>query len=296
MNALKNTVILLRFPFSVYLLPVFLFAISQGSQLDIPKTILVFIILHIIIYPSSNGYNSYIDQDTESIGGLEKPPIPPRLLFYVTWIMDAIGVVMSFLVINVTFGTMVLGYVLASRAYSSKTIRLKQYPIISFLIVFLFQGGYTFIMVLAGSTSMGILNILDTPLVMAALVSSLMIGGGYPLTQIYQHDADAENGDKTLSMLLNLKGTFLFSILLFVLAAILLFVYFIGQQNISHFLMFQLFITPLLVWFIVWMRRVWKNSEQANFKNTMTMNNISALCLNLFYGTLVIINHIIEIS
>jgi 1,4-dihydroxy-2-naphthoate octaprenyltransferase len=293
MTALKNTVILLRFPFSIYLLPIFLFAISQAIQLDVSSTLLVFIILHIIIYPSSNGYNSYIDQDTDSIGGLENPPVPPRLLFHASLAMDFIGISLSYLFINVAFGTMVLGYVLASRAYSGRALRLKQYPIVSFLVVFLFQGGYTFIMVLIGSTSNSFSDILNSPLAIAALISSLMIGGGYPLTQIYQHQSDAENGDRTLSMMLKYKGTFLFSILLFSLAGILLFYYFLDQQIINHFLLFQAFSAPLLIWFVIWMRKVWKSSDQANFKNTMMMNNISALCLNLFYGTLVVINHIV---
>jgi len=296
MTELKNTIILLRFPFSIYLLPVFLFAISQGTQLDISNTVIVFFILHLIIYPSSNGYNSYIDQDTESIGGLEKPPTPPRLLLYVTRIMDVLGIMISLWLVNMAFGTMVLGYVLASRAYSGRSIRLKKYPVISFLVVFIFQGGYTFVMVLVGSTFLAFSDILTSSLVLAALASSLMIGGGYPLTQIYQHEADAANGDATLSMVLKHKGTFLFSILLFGLASVLLLVYFLRQQNISHFFMFQLFIAPLIIWFVIWMSKVWKDSAQANFRNTMMMNNISAICLNLFYGTLIVLNHILEIS
>lgn len=295
MNRLKNPLILLRFPFSIYLLPVFLFAISQASAIDYPKTILVFIILHFLIYPASNGYNSYMDEDTESIGGLEKPPPPSQLLFYITLVMDIVGVLLSLWMIDVMFGTMVFGYIVASRAYSSKAIRLKKYPIISFLTVFLFQGGYTFIMVIIGITSLSVTDVLNSHLVFGAIITSFMIGGGYPLTQIYQFKSDAENGDRTLSMLLNYKGTFFFSIMLFGVASVMLFAYFSRQQNISHFLLFQLFIAPLLVWFFVWMRKVWKNNEAANFKNTMLMNNISAVCLNLFYGTLILINHVIEV-
>lgn len=295
MNTLKNTLILLRFPFSIYLLPVFLFSISQAPIIITEQAVLVFVILHFLIYPSSNGYNSFMDQDTDSIGGLEKPPPPPRLLFHTTLVMDIIGIGLSVWLVNMTFGLMVLGYIVASRAYSNKTIRLKKYPVISFLIVFLFQGGYTFIMVIIGCTSLTLTNLFDSPLINAAIIASLMIGGGYPLTQIYQYKSDAEHGDQTLSMLLNYRGTFIFSIVMFGIASIFLFVYFFNQQKMNHFLLFQLFITPLLVWFFIWMRKVWKNNEAASFKNTMLMNNISAICLNLFYGTLILINHVIEI-
>ena len=236
-----------------------------------------------------------MDQDTESIGGLERPPLPPQSLLYITLIMDIVGVAVSWWLVNATFTTMIFGYILASRAYSSRAIRLKKYPVISFLVVFLFQGGYTFIMVIIGTTSLSLIDVFNTPLFFAAIISSLMIGGGYPLTQIYQHKSDAKNGDRTLSMLLNYKGTFFFSIMLFTIASICLFFYFFNQKNTYHFLFFQLFITPLLVWFFIWMRKVWKNNEAANFKNTMLMNNLSAFCLNLFYGTLILINHVIEV-
>lgn len=292
MNTIKNTLILLRFPFSIYLLPVFLFAISQSPDVNSIKTLFIFIILHFLIYPASNGYNSYMDQDTDSIGGLENPPPSTRLLLYASLALDVLAIILSFELVNITFTLMAVGYILASRAYSSRSIRLKKYPIVSFLVVFLFQGGYTFVMVVVGSSPLSLIEIFDSRLVFAAMAASLMIGGGYPLTQIYQHQSDAYNGDRTLSMLLNYKGTFLFSITLFGIAGTCLFFYFWDQQNISHFLIFQLFSAPLLIWFVMWMRKVWKNYDEANFKNTMRMNNISAICMNLFYGMLIVINQI----
>ena len=291
MQKVKETIVLLRIPFSVYLLPVFLFALSQAPEPYLNQSIWVFFILHLIIYPSSNGYNSFIDKDTESIGGLEKPPLPSRLLFYVTLMMDVVGVLLSLFLVNYAFGMMVIGYILASRAYSSRFIRLKKYPIIGFLVVFIFQGAYTFIMVLVGVSTIGLSQISDSPLLLAAIITSLMIGGGYPLTQIYQHKADKESGDRTLSMMLNYKGTFLFSVGLFGLATLGMFYYFFMQDNIAYFIVFQLCSAPLIIWFLIWMRKVWKNIDAANFKYTMKMNNISAVCLNLFYVLLVILNH-----
>ena len=87
MNTIKHTLILLRFPFSIYLLPVFLFAVSQSQQINGVKALFVFFILHLLIYPSSNGYNSYMDQDTDSIGGLENPPPSTRMLLYASLLL-----------------------------------------------------------------------------------------------------------------------------------------------------------------------------------------------------------------
>lgn len=70
----KNTVKHLRIPFSYHLMPVFLFALSQALDVDLLNACIAFLILHLLIYPSSNGYNSYQDKDETSIGGLKNPP------------------------------------------------------------------------------------------------------------------------------------------------------------------------------------------------------------------------------
>ena len=291
MKKIKNTILLLRFPFSVYLLPVYLFAISQVNSLNLHSTISVLLILHLLIYPSSNGYNSYMDQDTDSIGGLEKPPAPTKTLLFITNIMDMVGVFLSIWLVNLTFGLLVGGYIIASRSYSSKNIRLKKYPITSFLVVFIFQGAYSFLMVSVGAASMTITDFFHSTLIYPAIISSLMIGGGYPLTQIYQHKADAENGDKTLSMILNYKGTFIFSLILFTLAIVGLLLYLLSKGEPNQFILFQICTVPLILWFFIWMRKVWKKVDSANFKNTMIMNNISAICLNGYYSALLFMNH-----
>ncbi len=90
-----------------------------------------------------------MDRDTGSIGGIENPPPPNRSLFYLTIIMDVAGVVLSFLV-NWYFTIGLLVYILCSRAYSYRGIRLKQYPVIGFCTVFFVQGAVTFYMIFKG--------------------------------------------------------------------------------------------------------------------------------------------------
>ena len=124
----KNTFKLLRLPFSFFLMPLFLFALSQSSNIIIFKTVVSFLIIHFLVYPASNGYNSYIDRDESPIGGLEKPPMPTKKLFYTTLVMDFLSLVLSFILINSLFALCILLYILASRAYSSKQIRIKKYP------------------------------------------------------------------------------------------------------------------------------------------------------------------------
>jgi hypothetical protein len=126
----KNTVTLLRLPFSFLLMPLFLLALSQ-SGVDILSfnVIVSFLIIHLLVYPSSNGYNSYIDKDEESIGGIENPPLPTIQLFYVTLFLDALALILSFILIDWRFAVCIFVYILASRAYSSKTWRFHLLPV-----------------------------------------------------------------------------------------------------------------------------------------------------------------------
>src|ERR1017187_6704314 len=91
----KSTIQLLRFHFSFFLMPVYWFGLSQVVYKNWPRAILVFIILHALVYPASNGYNSYMDRDETSIGGLKNPSLPTKQLFYATVIMDVAAILLS---------------------------------------------------------------------------------------------------------------------------------------------------------------------------------------------------------
>jgi 1,4-dihydroxy-2-naphthoate octaprenyltransferase len=99
-----------------------------------------------LVYPASNGYNSYMDRDTGSIGGIEHPMEPEKELFYVTVFMDILAIVLG-LAVSISF-TLLLGcYIICSRLYSYRGVRLKKYPITGYLTVILNQGGLVFLMV-----------------------------------------------------------------------------------------------------------------------------------------------------
>src|SRR3954470_5361119 len=181
----RSTIQLLRFHFSLFLFPVFLFALSQVPTVDWLDAILAFIILHLLVYPSSNGYNSYMDRDSSPIGGLSNPLQPTKQLFYLTIILDAIALGLSFF-ISRYFALGVLIYILASRAYSYRGIRLKKYAVIGYLVVLVCQGALVFFLSYHACSSVKELNV-PIP---ALLSASFLIGGSYPLTQIYQHKED----------------------------------------------------------------------------------------------------------
>jgi 1,4-dihydroxy-2-naphthoate octaprenyltransferase len=269
-------------------MPVYWFALSQVDNINWKDAILIFIILHVLVYPASNGYNSYMDRDKGSIGGLKNPLQPTAQLFYVTLVIDVIGVALSFYV-DLIFAVGILLYILASRAYSYRGIRLKKHAIIGYLTVIIFQGCVTFFLVYHGSES----NHTTYIPVIAMIGVGLLIGGFYPLTQIYQHQDDLADGVKTISYKLGYRGTFVFAGIVYFLAFSVLGVYFSLNAQLKSFLVLQIFMIPVFVFFFMWFRKVWLNEKEANFKNTMKMNLLASLCTNLGFISILIL-HMLE--
>ena len=278
-----SSIKLLRIPFSIFLSPLYFFALSQVPEIDWARAALIFFILHFLIYPASNGYNSYMDRDTGSIGGIEKPPPASTQLFYITIVLDIMGIMLGFL-ISPLFGLLMPLYIGASKAYSYRRIRLKKYPVLGYLVVIIFQGAFTFWLVYYGSILTKTMNVPWQGMAICAL----LIGGFYPLTQIYQHQQDFEDGVITISYRLGYKGTFIFCACIYALAWLLMAQYFIYTDSWYKLLLVSIFFLPVIVYFFSWFGKVRKDSATANFKNTMTMNWIAAGCTNIAFIILLI--------
>lgn len=282
----KSTIQLLRIPFSFFLMPVYWFALGVTDEINFTRAILVFVLLHALLYPASNGYNSYNDRDTESIGGLANPLQPTKQLYYITLALDVIGFIFSFLVSNVFAGCF-LFFIISSRLYSWRGLRLKQYPILGYLLVISNQGALVFFAIAHGvSTNLT----MDVPFLLL-LAAGLLIGGFYPITQIYQHVQDKNDGVTTISILLGKRGTFIFCGILYLLAFLCLFLYFQSKRMLPNFWVIQLFFIPVVIYFLYWMVAVWKNPAKADYNHTMRMVWLASTGTNLAFITLLIMNH-----
>lgn len=280
----RDTITLLRFPFSILLAPVYLLALSQAPVIDTVAAIWTFTILHLLVYPASNGYNSYVDRDTASIGGLESPPQPTILLYYVTLALDFCAILLSALFVGFHFALLVIPYIIASRAYSSPGIRLKKYPFISFFTVVFFQGAYACYLSLSGIAGKPFLP--DGALTLLLVACSFQIAGAYPLTQVYQHHQDREAGVETISMRLGVKGTFVFSALMFTGSGIIYSLYFTQRDLADHFVIVAACFVPVLVYSSVWFRQVLRDRSAADHKRTMIMSQLSAVVMIACFVTL----------
>ncbi|HET8828007.1 MAG TPA: UbiA family prenyltransferase [Pelobium sp.] len=277
---LRSVLLHLRFPFSLLLLPVFLFAVATVPIVNNTNAVLVFFILHFLVYPASNGYNSYFDKDEGSIALIKTPPKVNRSLYITSVCLEWVAVLLALLV-NIKFFVCVIIYNFLSKAYSHPSVRLKKHPIASFLVVFIFQGGFIYYTCYTAIT-LPFLSFYSEDFV-ACLISSCLIGASYPLTQIYQHEEDSKRGDQTLSLLLGYKGSFIFSAIVFFIGLSLMFYYWMTAGKLLNFYVFVICTLPILIYFIWWFLKVLKDTKNANFANAMRMTLISGVAMLVYF-------------
>lgn len=272
----------LRIPFSFFLLPVYLFALAISPNPEPGRLVLVFFALHLFLYPASNAYNSYFDKDEKSIGGVKNPPPVSKQLYRTALALDLIAIIIG-AIINLNFALMLLIYGLVSKAYSHPSVRIKKYPFLSWFIAGFFQGFFTFMMAYIGLNDFQFENAATMKVIIAALLSSLLLWGSYPMTQIYQHDEDAKRGDRTLSLVLGIKGTFIFTGIMFTLATIAYWFYFKYYYTYKFGIDFILFMIPVILFFNFWFWKVSQDRSKANYSYTMWLNFLSSLSMNIFF-------------
>jgi 1,4-dihydroxy-2-naphthoate octaprenyltransferase len=277
----------LRLPFSFFLLPVFLFALSQLPAPDAGRVVAVFLIIHLLLYPASNAYNSYFDKDEGPIGLLETPPPVDRMLYRTALGFDAVALLAGAFV-GGWFVAYLLIYGLISKAYSHPGIRLKKYPVVSWLVVSAFQGAFTFLATLQAVGQVPLPALTNPRWLLAALLCTLNLLAIYPITQIYQHDEDARRGDLTLSRLLGVRGTFVCAMLLFTASLSGFYLFFGGR--FPFWLLLGLLL-PAAVFFLTWFRRTERDRQAANFGSAMWLTGLAGLGLNLFFLILLFLTH-----
>jgi|SRR5690606_34622384 len=106
------------------------------------------------------------------------------------------------------------------------------------------------------------------------------IGALYPITQIYQHEQDQKDNVETISMRLGVKGTFIFTAVLYFISFVLMAITFHFQNQLMYFGIIQILLIPVIIRYIKWMKKCFANPMAANFKNTMSMSWYAAIFIN----------------
>jgi len=110
-------------------------------------------------------------------------------------------------------------------------------------------------------------------------LASLLVGGAYPMTQIFQHAEDARRGDLTLSRHLGVRGTFLFCRAMLGVCLLGFLAYFWTLGRPGHFFLLAAFLIPPALYVESWLARVRRDEQQADYRSAMALNRISAVSL-----------------
>lgn len=280
----RSVFILLRFPFSFFLAPIALIALALSPAIDPWRSGLILFILHGLVYPASNGFNSWCDRDEGPIGGIEHPPEPTRGLLHATLAMDLAALALGFL-ISPWFSLGLLAYILSSRAYSWPPLRLKARPLVSLFMICIGQGSLVFLLVSMFSLpgNLAFLEFIAEPgAIGGTVLAGLFLAGMYPLGQVYQHEEDKTRGDFTYSRLVGIRGTFLSSGIFLSLALGGLAVFFWLRWSLLAAGIFLAFTGPAALVFFSWWKKVARDPRKADFKHLMVLNICASTGMNLF--------------
>lgn len=235
---MRAYITLLRLPYQLQLGPIFAWGyVLGGGRLaradEAWRFLTVFVLFHIGAFGGLTALNSHYDRDDGPVGGLWQPPPAPSRLLLFAWMVQVAG-----LVLLSPFGWKLCGVyalILAlSLGYSHPRTRWKGHPLQSLLVVALGQGVLDF---LAGALTASLVikaatygsGLQPIAMISAALwwgmagVTCIVVGF-YPLTQLYQADADARRGNVTTAIWLlrrwSRRGVFVFAAMAFGLGAV----------------------------------------------------------------------------
>ncbi len=283
----RTLLVHLRLHFQLLLAPVFLWgwlvAVHQppaaGDRVT-ARIVLAFVCLHVFLYGGTTAFNSYYDRDEGPIGGLERPPpVVPALLPF------AVGVKVAGLVLAAFVGPWFLAIsavlVLLSVAYSRSWPRLKGRPWASLLTVGLGQGVLVYLA--AWAAVRGDLSTVLAPVpLLGAIAACAFIVGLYPLTQVFQVEADRARGDRTVAVAWGVRTCFAISLVSQVVGGLAMLIVLGRLFGPLDVVLVGAGLLAQLCFVAWWARRFDPAGMLANFHRVMRLNTAGAAGLGLY--------------
>lgn len=214
------TLLHLRFPFVYVLSPIFVWGAAWGPGAWTARTTLGFLLVHLALYPGANAFNSAFDRDTGPIGGLARPPaVPAGLARWSAWLQAAGAALAPIVGLAFTAGYLSLWGIFT--AYSHPRTRWKRSPTASTAAIVAGQGGIGFWLGWSASGTGAAIRAAEWAAAdaWALVAAAAVVAALYPLTQVYQLEADRARRDRTLASVLGPRGTLAWSAGGFAMAA-----------------------------------------------------------------------------
>jgi 4-hydroxybenzoate polyprenyltransferase len=222
-----------------------------AAGLDPWRLVSAWLVWVVLLNGSTLAYNSAYDRDTGPVAYLAAPPPPPRWLAGAALAAMISGVLLGLVVVGWFFGGLVGVCVVLSVLYSHPATRWKSRPGLDLVVN---MAGYGAGTTLAGLGAAGGSSPTPAGWWLAAGFG-LLFGSFYPLTQIYQAEADRQRGDRTLTTTLGVRASLALALVLGTFAGG---AWWLGFRAAGHLALAPAAGAALLLWLVHlawWLRR-----------------------------------------
>ncbi len=276
---LKSTFFHLRFNVSFAFLPIFLWAYAL-SEADITKNFWYgILILHLLIYPASNGLYNYFDQRKGIISGVRRIKPASVLTLVVSLIFLIVGILLS-LKVGANYFYAVLIFSVLSFLFALPSTGIKTKPFYGILIVSISYGLVGFIAGWVCASDLSGLK--DLFYISAALSSAGFVAGFYTLSLVYRVSEDSEKTGDLFVEKLGPAGVFRFTEIIFPISGLLAAIAVAGKFTLYELIGVILY---FLIWFLVIDRfklNFYLQKEAQNYRTIMNFNLTNSLILSLY--------------
>jgi 1,4-dihydroxy-2-naphthoate octaprenyltransferase len=295
-KSIQRALIHLRLAFSLVLTPLFLWGVylARPGPIAWGHVLAAYLIIHILLYGGMNAFNSYYDRDDGPIGSLLEPPPIDRTVLIVALIAKAAALLMG-LILDLRFGLLVGLGVIFSVAYSHPRWRWKERPLYAAIFVFVGQGVLGVLWGWAAATSVeGALGALaihwprDGLKILAVLSAACWTLGFYPLTGVYQIDADGQRGIQTLAVALGLTGCFVFTAIVASIGGLGIWVVLLIQSAYLVMAISAIYMLGAAVYTWRWYRHCARLTPRDNQRILMRLAYANGLVFSVLFLTLVL--------
>jgi len=242
-----------------------------------------FLNVHVLLFGGATAFNSYWDKDEGPIGGLRHPPKMKRWMRNVSMLMQVAGLAWA-TVIGPVFALFYLISMILFWLYSTPLARWKGRPLLSLFAI----GGST------GTNSL-ILGVLAAGadltwlILIAGFGTALIMLSLYPISQLYQMDADRQRGDTTFAIQYGLAGVRRFFSVSFItgIAAVA-----ISLSDLNVILAGGFSVLGMIVWGILYSWIISLKGEINEYRQVMKIKYVASVSFVMFIVTGLLLKHL----
>jgi 4-hydroxybenzoate polyprenyltransferase len=172
--------------------------------------------VHVLLFGGATAYNSWWDKDTGPIGGLKHPPKMTRWMHPVSLFLMFAGLVYA-VGVSTLYALIYMVSLILFWLYSTPLARWKGRAHLSLIAIAISTG---FNSVLMGTLAAG--GAISAGILFGATGASFILLSLYPVSQVFQIDADRERNDETFALVYGVNGIKKFFVVSFTLGAIIL--------------------------------------------------------------------------